>query len=99
MNRRVIGDGGERCTPKEKDPNQASRGRRSLRHHLDDDEPIPGLYGVGNLVSSASAQGYWAGGGTPGPILTFGHLAAEHAARQPRREIATRKTGKEETTA
>lgn len=48
-------------------------------------EPIPGIYGVGNCVASPSAQGYWAGGGTLGPILTFGYLAAEHAAKQPRR--------------
>lgn len=59
-------------------------------------EPIPGLYGVGNCVASASAQGYWAGGGTLGPILTFGYLAAEHVARQPRREVATR-AAREET--
>jgi succinate dehydrogenase/fumarate reductase flavoprotein subunit len=90
MNRHVIGDGGERCTPKVKDPNQAPRGRRSLRHHLDDHQPVRGLYGVGNCVASASAQGYWAGGGTLGPILTFGYLAAEHAAGRPRREVATR---------
>ena len=63
-----------------------------------DGEPIPGLYGVGNCVASASAQGYWAGGGTLGPILTFGHLAAEHAARRPKREVATR-AAREETTA
>ena len=59
-------------------------------------EPISGLYGVGNRVASASAQGYWAGGGTLGPILTFGYLAAEHAARQPKREVATR-AAREET--
>ena len=88
MNRHVIGDGGERCTPKVKDPNQAPRGRRSLRHHLDDHEPVRGLYGVGNCVASASAQGYWAGGGTLGPILAFSRLAAEHATRQERRQAA-----------
>jgi succinate dehydrogenase/fumarate reductase flavoprotein subunit len=98
MNCHVIGHGGERCIPKEMDSGQAPRGRRRLRHHLDDGEPIPGLYGVGNCVASASAQGYWAGGGTLGPILTFGHLAAEHAARQPVREVATR-AAREETTA
>ncbi len=88
MNSHVIGDGGDSCTPKDKDPNQAPRGRRSLRHHLDDGEPVRGLYGVGNCVASASAQGYWAGGGTLGPILTFGRLAAEHATKQERREAA-----------
>jgi len=63
-----------------------------------DHEPVRGLYGVGNCVASASAQGYWAGGGTLGPILTFGYLAGEHAARQPKREVATR-AAREETTA
>jgi succinate dehydrogenase/fumarate reductase flavoprotein subunit len=62
-------------------------------------EPIPGLYGVGNCVASPSAQGYWAGGGTLGPILTFGYLAGEHAARQPRRAPTLQATArKEETT-
>jgi hypothetical protein len=81
-----------------KDPNQALRGRRRLRHHLDDGEPVHGLCGVGNCVASASAQGYWAGGGTLGPILAFGRLAAEHAAGRPRRE-ATPQTAKEEAKA
>ncbi|HUG49065.1 MAG TPA: FAD-dependent oxidoreductase [Candidatus Limnocylindria bacterium] len=43
----------------------------------DQDEPIPGLYGVGNCVASASAQAYWAGGATLGPILAFAYLAAQ----------------------
>ena len=37
----------------------------------DQDKPIPGLYGVGNCVASASARAYWAGGATIGPILAF----------------------------
>ena len=31
-------------------------------------KPIPGLYGVGNCVASASARAYWAGGATLGPV-------------------------------
>ncbi|WP_432262329.1 FAD-dependent oxidoreductase [Cupriavidus sp. TMH.W2] len=42
-------------------------------------EPIPGLYGVGNCIASASARAYWAGGGTLGPIIAFAWRAA-HAA-------------------
>jgi 3-oxosteroid 1-dehydrogenase len=50
----------------------------------DADRPVPGLYGVGNCVASASARAYWAGGATLGPILAFAYLAAEaaHAERQ-----------------
>jgi 3-oxosteroid 1-dehydrogenase len=50
-----------------------------------DDEPIQGLYGVGNCVASPSGQAYLAGGATFGPILTFAHLAAGHLARVPAR--------------
>jgi 3-oxosteroid 1-dehydrogenase len=45
----------------------------------DQDRPIPGLYGVGNCVASASAQAYWAGGATLGPILALAHRAAAAA--------------------
>jgi predicted oxidoreductase len=49
-------------------------------HVLDDlGQPIPGLYGVGNCVASASAQAYWAGGATLGPIIAFAHRAANAA--------------------
>jgi 3-oxosteroid 1-dehydrogenase len=52
---------------------------------LDDmGEPVPGLYGVGNCVASASAQAYWAGGATLGPIIAFAYRAAAAAhAEQP----------------
>jgi hypothetical protein len=41
-----------------------------------DDEPIPGLYGVGNCVASPTGQAYLSGGITFGPYITFGQLAA-----------------------
>jgi 3-oxosteroid 1-dehydrogenase len=50
-----------------------------------DGNPVPGLYAVGNCVANASAQAYWAGGGTIGPYFTFAYLASEHAAALPRR--------------
>ena len=50
------------------------------------DRPIPGLYGVGNCVASASARAYWAGGATLGPILAFSYLAAKAAHAEPAKE-------------
>lgn len=46
-------------------------------------EPIPGLYGAGNCVASASARAYWAGGATLGPFIAFSYLAANAANREP----------------
>lgn len=48
-------------------------------------QPIPGLYGVGNCVASASARAYWAGGATLGPFIAFAYLAANAAHREPAR--------------
>ena len=51
---------------------------------LDDmDRPIPGLYGVGNCVASASRRAYWAGGATIGPMIAFAYRAAHAADREP----------------
>jgi 3-oxosteroid 1-dehydrogenase len=56
---------------------------------LDDTEtPIPGLYGVGNCVASPSAQAYWAGGATLGPIIAFAYRAAQAADREPTRQAS-----------
>ena len=53
----------------------------------DQDQPIKGLYGVGNCVASASARAYWAGGATIGPILALAYLAAA-AANKERKKAA-----------
>jgi hypothetical protein len=45
-------------------------------------KPIPGLYGAGNCVASASARAYWAGGATLGPFMAFAYLAANAAHKE-----------------
>jgi succinate dehydrogenase/fumarate reductase flavoprotein subunit len=45
-------------------------------------KPIPGLYGVGNCVASASGRAYWAGGATLGPIIAFAYRAGRAAAAE-----------------
>lgn len=53
----------------------------------DTDTPIPGLYGVGNCVASPSAQAYWAGGATLGPILAMAYRAANAAHAEAIKEV------------
>jgi succinate dehydrogenase/fumarate reductase flavoprotein subunit len=46
-------------------------------------EPIAGLYAAGNDMNSLMGGHYPAGGITLGPALTFGFIAAHHAAGRP----------------
>jgi succinate dehydrogenase/fumarate reductase flavoprotein subunit len=50
-------------------------------------EPVPGLYGVGNCVASASGGAYWSGGSTYGPYVGFGYAAAHSAVTEPNHAI------------
>ncbi len=54
----------------------------SARVLREDDKPIPGLYACGADVESIMAGRYPAPGITLGPAMTFGYIAALHAAAQ-----------------
>jgi 3-oxosteroid 1-dehydrogenase len=52
----------------------------------EDGQSIPGLYAAGNSAESMMGRTYPGAGGTIGPALTFGFLAAEDAARASSRQ-------------
>ena len=51
------------------------------------DQPIPGLYGAGNAVSSLSGQAYWSAGATIGIAMVTGWVAGEAVARSNVKDV------------
>jgi len=50
------------------------------------DQPIPGLYGLGNCIASPAGEAYWAGGATLGLGMTYAYICALEAVREAVKE-------------
>jgi 3-oxosteroid 1-dehydrogenase len=48
-----------------------------------DGTPIPGLYATGNMSATVMGRHYLGAGASVGNTMTFGYLAARHAAGSP----------------
>ena len=52
----------------------------------EDDQPIQGLYAIGNTAGCVFASAYPGGGGTLGPAMTFGFIAANEIGKKDVRQ-------------